>query len=137
MYFIRFKWYFTLKFKLYTMKVIGEKIRKIRELRGYSQEYVASKLRMSQNNYSRIELEQTKVTLDRLEEIASALEVETMDILNFDDRYVFHSASHNQTGDETKSGIFNYERMINALKEELSYLREENRRLLGLLERAK
>lgn len=119
------------------MNVIGEKIRKIREIRGYSQEYMANKLKMSQNNYSRIELNQVKINLDRLQEIGTVLEVDPMDILNFDERYVFHSTSHSQTGGETKSGIFNNETIIIELKHEISYLREENRRLLGLLERGR
>lgn len=32
------------------MSLIGEKIRKIREIKGYSQDYMASQLKMSQNN---------------------------------------------------------------------------------------
>lgn len=136
LYFIHLIWYFTIKLKE-RMSLVGEKIRKIREIRGYSQEYVASKLEMSQNNYSRIELNQVKVNLDRLQDVATVLEVDIMDILNFDERYVFHSTSHSQTGGETKSGIFNNDSLIKELKEEILYLREENRRLLGLVERAK
>lgn len=119
------------------MKAIGEKIRKIREMKGYSQEYMATCLNMSQNNYSRIELDQNKLNLDRLEEIAKILEVETSDILNFDEKYFFSSVSHNQTGGETKSGIFNSDTMIQSLQEEIHYLRNENGRLLSLLERKK
>ena len=82
---------------------------KLREIKGYSQAYMAQRLKMSQNNYSRIELDQNKLNLDRLQEISTVLEVDPMDILNFDERYIFHSTSHSQTGGETKSGIFNNE----------------------------
>lgn len=119
------------------MKLVGEKIRKIREIKGYSQEYVAKKLQMSQNNYSRIELNQVKVNLDRLQEIANVLEIDPSDILNFDEKYVFSSISHNQTGGETKSGIFNGDTIISDLKSEISYLRDENRKLLSILENLK
>lgn len=117
------------------MNAIGEKIRKIREIKGYSQDYVATQLKMSQNNYSRIELDQNKINLDRLQEIATILEIDPMDILNFDERNVFNSTSHNQTGGETKSGIFNSDSIIKELKEDISYLRDENRRLLGIIEK--
>ena len=117
------------------MALVGEKIRKIREMKGYSQEYMASRLNMSQNNYSRIELDQNKINLDRLHEIAEVLEVDDLDILKFDDKYFFSCVSHNQTGGETKSGIFNSDNMIKSLQDEIAYLRSENQRLLVLIEK--
>jgi transcriptional regulator with XRE-family HTH domain len=66
--------------------MIGEKIRKIREMKDFSQEYMAKKLDMSQNNYSRIEMGKVKVDIDRLQEISKLLEVDPIDIINFDDR---------------------------------------------------
>ena len=116
------------------MNSIGLKIRKIRELKGYSQEYVASKLEMSQNNYSHIELDQVKINLDRLKEIGTILEVDPIEILNFDERYIFNSVSNNQNGGEVtnNSGIFNEATLSQHLKSEILYLREENRKLLSL-----
>jgi transcriptional regulator with XRE-family HTH domain len=121
------------------MTAIGDSIRKIRDIKGYSQEYVAQKLNMSQNNYGRIELGKVKLDVDRLKEIATVLEVDPMDIMNFDERYVFNSISQNQNGGETinNSGIFHNETLIKELKEDISYLREENKRLLSLLEKGK
>ena len=117
------------------MKGIGEKIRKIRAIKGYSQEFMASQLKMTQNNYSRIELDHGKLNLGTLAEIAKVLAVDPIDILKFDEQYVFNSISHNQTGGETKSGIFQMEALVNELKDELKYLRSENIKLLALLER--
>jgi len=56
-------------------------IRKIREYRNYSQHYVAAKLSISQNAYSKIELFQSAITLNRLFQIAVILEVEVMNLL--------------------------------------------------------
>ena len=108
------------------MHLVGEKIRKIREIKGYSQDYMALQLKMSQNNYSRIELDQNnKLSLDRLQEIANVLGVDPMDILNFDERYVFNSISQHQNGGEVvnNSGIFNNESIVKELKEHIDYLR--------------
>ena len=78
---------------------IGTKIRKLRELKGYSQEYVASQLSMVQTNYSKIERGETKdMTVKRLEEIAKVLEVTPATILNFDEKQVFNSTFNNQSG---------------------------------------
>jgi len=61
---------------------IGFKIRKARELRNYSQEYVAFKIGISQASYSKIEAGQTKLELKRLQEIAIILEVDLFYLLN-------------------------------------------------------
>jgi transcriptional regulator with XRE-family HTH domain len=60
----------------------GEKIRLIREMRGFSQENVAAKLGIAQNAYSRIETNQTKLESSLLVKIAEVLEVSPMDILS-------------------------------------------------------
>ena len=48
----------------------GQKIRKLRELRNYSQEFMASRLGISQEAFSKIETGQTQMNLLRMEKIA-------------------------------------------------------------------
>jgi transcriptional regulator with XRE-family HTH domain len=62
----------------------GSKIRKIRELKNISQNYVATRLGISQAAYSMIESGKTKVTDEKLLKISEALEVPRVIILNFD-----------------------------------------------------
>ena len=64
------------------VKNVAANIRKIREYRNYTQEYLAAKLKISQNAYSKIELGYTKITIERLFRIADILEVNSIDILN-------------------------------------------------------
>jgi transcriptional regulator with XRE-family HTH domain len=64
------------------VKTVAANIRKIREHRNYTQEYLAAKLKISQNAYSKIELGYTKITVDRLFRIADILEVGPIDIIN-------------------------------------------------------
>ncbi|WP_254561198.1 helix-turn-helix domain-containing protein [Dyadobacter diqingensis] len=64
-------------------RAVAANIRKIREYRDYSQEYLAMKLGISQNAYSKIELAYTKITLERLIQIAAVLEVNLIDLLNY------------------------------------------------------
>jgi len=63
----------------------GEKIRKIRQLKDLSQEYMAMQLGISQNHYSRLERGESKISQERLQEITNLLDVEEEDILSFDD----------------------------------------------------
>ena len=64
------------------IKSVASNIRKIREYRDYTQEYLALKLGISQNAYSKIELAYTRITVERLIQIAHILEVESVDLLN-------------------------------------------------------
>jgi transcriptional regulator with XRE-family HTH domain len=56
-------------------------IRTLRRYRDYNQEYMASKIGFSQNAYSKIEMSNVQLTLDRLFEISELLEVDAVDLL--------------------------------------------------------
>jgi transcriptional regulator with XRE-family HTH domain len=57
-------------------KAIITNIRKIREFRDYTQDYLAAKLNISQNAYSKIELGYSSITVARLIQIAEILEID-------------------------------------------------------------
>ncbi|MCF8244225.1 MAG: helix-turn-helix domain-containing protein [Saprospiraceae bacterium] len=59
---------------------INEKIRKIRIEKGYSQEYLARCLDISQNGYSKLERGDTQITCGRLEKIAEAMNASVQEI---------------------------------------------------------
>ena len=61
---------------MYDINIVAANIRKARLFRNYSQDYLAYKLKISQNGYSKIELGYTKIGLERLMQIAEILEVD-------------------------------------------------------------
>jgi transcriptional regulator with XRE-family HTH domain len=63
------------------IKAIAANIRHRREYRNYTQEYLAARLDISQNAYSKIELGYTKITLERLFQIADVLDYDVVEIL--------------------------------------------------------
>lgn len=63
------------------IKSVAANIRKIREEKNYTQEYLAAKLKISQNAYSKIELGYTKITLERLFQIAEVLETSPIELI--------------------------------------------------------
>jgi len=75
------------------IRSVALNIRKIREYRNYTQEYLAMKLGISQNAYSKIELGYTRITLERLIQISEILNVESVDLLsaNADDLVRLHT----------------------------------------------
>jgi transcriptional regulator with XRE-family HTH domain len=66
---------------------IGQKIKKLRELRNYTQSYMAIELDMTQQGYSKIEKE-GKLSVDQLDKIAKILQVEAAYILNFNEQQI-------------------------------------------------
>jgi transcriptional regulator with XRE-family HTH domain len=64
---------------------VASNIRKIREYRNYTQEYLAARLNISQNAYSKIELGYTKITVGRLFNIADVLDADPADIIATED----------------------------------------------------
>jgi transcriptional regulator with XRE-family HTH domain len=83
---------------------IAEKIRKLREVKGLKQESMAKRMGLTTNGYGKIERGESSITLDRLEQIAQVLEVSTLDILQFDDNFVYNITTMNNSA---TNGIVN------------------------------
>lgn len=66
---------------------VGENIKKLRELKGLSREYVAEKLDLHLTSYGNIERGQSDITVNKLFRIAEVLQVNPSDIIVFTDKY--------------------------------------------------
>ena len=67
---------------------IKSKIKSIRELKNYTQEYMADQLGVTQAGYSKIEKGKTSLSYEKLVEIGKILDVSVEDIISFDyDKY--------------------------------------------------
>ncbi len=110
---------------------IGSKIKKLRELKGLSQENIAEELEMSTTGYGRIERDEVDVTLDKLNRISGILGMRVEDIINFDEKIVFNN--YDNTKIEKQIGNYNmpdemkqlYEENIKLLKQRIEYLEKE------------
>ena len=78
------------------MKNVAGNIRKIREYRDYTQDYLAAKLKISQNAYSKIELGYSKLTLERLFQIASIIDVDVTHLLTLDHKELIKNLSETE-----------------------------------------
>ncbi len=65
-------------------KSVANNIRRVREFRNYTQDYVSRKIGISQNAYSKLELGFHKLSLERLFQIADVLEIECTVLLQHD-----------------------------------------------------
>lgn len=73
---------------------VGENIKKLRELKNFTQAYMATQLDMSISGYAKIETNRTDVSLSKISKIADILETDISKILNFDAKTIFNQ-SHN------------------------------------------
>lgn len=104
------------------------KIKQIRELKNFTQEYMAQKLGLSTRAYSKIESGETQLTINRLNEISGIMGVPPMEVLGFDDKQVFNNCkqdgyigiNHISIPDKL---IQQYEETIQALKEQVQLLK--------------
>jgi transcriptional regulator with XRE-family HTH domain len=111
---------------------IGNNIKKLRELRNYTQEYMALGLEMSINGYGKIERDEVELTLNKLERIADLLEVKLNQILNFDTAAVLNFSNSNYAnGNVEHQTITNDE----ALKLILSQQQDLMQKVVKLLEK--
>lgn len=101
---------------------IGQKVCKVRELCGYSQEYMGLRLGISQTAYSKIERSAGYIAPARLSFIAEILGVEVSFLLDFDVDSIFRKNHENQRGMDTLERQF-YESKIQALQNEIYFLR--------------
>lgn len=109
--------------------IIAKNIKKYRELRGYSQEYMAHELDITQASYAKLENNLTKINVDRLFAISELLEADIQDILDIKKQTIF-----NQNNNVTANAFGNveslaqndkevYEQLIKSKDEQISLLK--------------
>lgn len=111
---------------------IGQKIKRVREFKNYTQEHLAEKLGMSVAGYGKIERDDTDIPFSRLEQISSVLGLKPEELISFDEKMVLN-IMNNQTG---INNFYNnktsdkerelYEKTIKSLEEQIALLRKVN-----------
>jgi len=110
---------------------VSEKIKFIRQIKGWSQEDMAEKLSMSINGYGSIERGETNVNLSRLEQIAEIFGIELAELVGLDEKSIFYMSGNHATGQHKQENC-----VINFLDKDghNSELRNEVEKLRLILE---
>lgn len=111
---------------------IGQKIKKLRELKNLTQEHMAEVIGLSQSAYSRIELGDTEVTYSKLERISQELGMRPEEVIAFNESMVFN-VMHNQTGNGLVIQNSDIERQL--FEQQIALLKEENAHLKTIIEK--
>ena len=118
---------------------IGLRIKNIREFRNYTQDHMASKLDISQNAYHKIENGTTKLTNDRLDQLAKILDVPVdsivngeRQIFNFDNSHIekFYGYIGN-LHEENKEVL---QKTMSILEQQSEFLKQQNEILIKAIE---
>lgn len=103
--------------------MIGKKIKTIREMKNFTQEYMAKELSISQVAYSKIENEESDITIQRLEKIAEVLGIPAPAIMAFDEKAIFNISNSSFSYFNYGTNIYNNLQQMNdrirALEDEL------------------
>lgn len=97
-------------------------VKRLRELKNYTQEYMAEQLGITRASYNSVENGQTKLTIDRLFDIAKILETDVDTIMNFDKPGMYKQAPPPQIANEAAEMYQDY---IRLLKEENERLKQQ------------
>jgi transcriptional regulator with XRE-family HTH domain len=111
--------------------LIGHKIKKIRELRNFTQEHIAEKLNITQAGYSKIERNEVDLNLEKLDKLAQIFEMKPEEILTFDEKYVLNNYGERVTQSVHYQNNFPpelkqlYEDKIKLLEEKVAWLEKK------------
>jgi transcriptional regulator with XRE-family HTH domain len=114
--------------ELYNTMNVGEKIKKLRELKNFTQQHMAQELNLSLSGYGKIERNETDISISKLEKISAILGVDINTILSFDEKHIFNF-NNNQTANGIVQNQYTtqtelIEKLIEQYKNENSYLKE-------------
>ena|SRR5690606_21596980 len=125
--------------------MIGTNIKRYRELRNYTQEYMAKQLNISQNAYSKIEANQTKVDVERLQKLAEILEVGEMDLMRepnivnlYNNQLIHNGYVHsikNDYQDFAEKLLKPQHELIALMRDEMQEMRKERQKLIEILDK--
>lgn len=117
---------------------VGSKLKKLRDQNGFSQEYVANELGISQSTYFKLESQQIRLTVERAKQLAKLYEIDTEYFYSNESAVVHNNYSSGSYSNSNNGTIDKYENnniskeVLELLKEELIQAKEE-RKLFSLL----
>jgi len=120
--------------------VIGNKLRRLRIEKGYSQEYLAAVLAISQKTYSNMENDKSSISIDTLKKIAEEYKVDLIELIS-DDNIIVQINNSSENSKFQAGIIINpmSEELLNQMKERIEELKlticEKNKQIELLVKR--
>lgn len=105
---------------------VNDKIRALREYHNWSQEDVAERMNMSKSSYSRLEREESKLDVGKLQKLAAIFQIDIADLIKSDDSkgLVCLIAENNGSNANYYNGSENLMNEIECIKQALTHTQE-------------
>lgn len=108
---------------------VNHKIRMLRELQQWSQEDMAKRMNMSINGYAKIERGETKLHLDKLEQIAQIFNIDVIELMTAGDNGVVFFM--NENSDYTNTNYYGSSEQLTSEIEKLKLIIKHKDELLA------
>lgn len=110
---------------------LGEKLKKARINKNFTQEYLAEMLNVSQKTYSNFENDKSKPGFSQVEEMAKVLDMSVLDFLS-GDNVTINSTNGDHSGfiyqnQFPEKLVEQYEERIKELKEQIDYWKNQSK----------
>lgn len=102
-------------------------------MKNFTQEHVVTQLGLTTHEYSKIEADETQLTINRLNEIIAILGIDPIELLGFEADHLFNSCKQEGDNNTMSMGTINnyfpdkiilqYEERIKHLESEILFLR--------------
>lgn len=112
-------------------KTIGKRIRNFREAKGFSQEELAERLKISRSAYQRLENGETNSWINHIESICDTLEVTVDELLKTDESFVQVNNNNNESSNSSgviQNQTINYnlsDKLIEQYEERIKELKDQ------------
>lgn len=114
------------------MEKVTEKIKEYRKKKGYNYEAMAHEMKISTAAYRKIETNQTKLTVDKLYQIAEIIEAKVEDLLDIKAENIYNQTNadlgtfigHQEVQNLYQDNKEVNEKFIKSLQDEVSFLRK-------------
>jgi len=107
------------------MNTVGTRIKKIREERGLTQENVADEMGLTQSSYGRMEMNDNRLTANRLIRISEILNVSISTLFGEKAQNIIHENKGDNAQAQIGTLVQPDKEHIESLKEEIKFLKEE------------
>ncbi len=77
---------------------LNTKIRALREMKNWSQEQMAERVNMSKNGYAKVERGETRLTVETLDRISQAFDMDLVELISISDKGLICLFSENNSG---------------------------------------
>jgi len=118
----------------------NEKIKAFRKSKGWSQEEMAEKLKMSTSGYANIEQGKTDIQQSRLRQISKVLGIKLSELIDLEEKILQIFTGDENSGTisintpENQIKLLDLQHKLEKADLEIAYLKEENSRLKEMIE---